>query len=132
MALSHPSSKTQKEKTYDKGVRAEKYAALYLQAKGYKILEARYKTKYGEIDIIAKRGNMIVFVEVKARQNIEQALESITPKMKKRIADSAQYYLSENEAANFCDLRFDVIAMKSPFSSLKFIEHVDNAWQLES
>ncbi|NQZ13878.1 MAG: YraN family protein [Alphaproteobacteria bacterium] len=120
--------KTQKEKTYDKGVWAEKYAATYLAAKGYKVLETRYKTSYGEIDLIIKKDNVIAFVEVKARRSIDEALQSITPKMKERIANTAQYYLSQNAEALKCDLRFDVIAIKPPL----FLAHLDNAWHLDS
>lgn len=120
--------KTQKEKTYDKGVWAEKYASTYLMAKGYKVLETRYKTRYGEIDLIIQKDNVIAFVEVKARRSIDEALESITSKMKERIAQTAQYYLSQHEEALNCDLRFDVVAIKPPL----FLAHLDNAWHLDS
>lgn len=119
--------KTHKQKTYDRGVWAEKYASGYLIAKGYKILENRYKTKYGEIDLIVQKGSVIAFVEVKARKSIDDALESITPKMRGRIENSARYYLSQNEDAIHYELRFDVIAIKSPLS----LSHIENAWQIE-
>lgn len=121
----------QKERTYDRGVAAEAQAVEYLQANGYEILCERYKTKYGEIDIIARYQNVIAFIEVKARGTVDQALESITPKMKTRITNAALFYLSENEAANACDLRFDVIAIQSPLSGGKTVTHIDNAWQIE-
>lgn len=121
----------QKERTYDRGVAAEAEAAQYLQANGYEILCERYKTKYGEIDIIARRHDVIAFIEVKARATVDQALESITPRMKQRIANAALFYLSENEEANMCDLRFDVIAIQSPLSQGNTVTHIDNAWQIE-
>ena len=128
MPQTQKSSKAHKKETYDKGVWAEKYAAGYLVAKGYKILETRYKTQYGEIDIIIQKGNVIAFVEVKARRSIDEALESITPKIRERIGNAAQYYLSQNDEAAFCDLRFDVIAIKPPL----FLAHLDNAWYLDA
>ena len=121
-------AKTHKQKTYDRGVWAEKYAAGYLVVKGYKILEERYKTQYGEIDLIIQKGNVIAFVEVKSRRSIDEALESITLKMRTRIGNAAQYYLSQNEEAAYCDLRFDVIAIKPPL----FLAHLDNAWYLDA
>ncbi len=121
-------AKTHKQKTYDRGVWAEKYAAGYLVAKGYKILEARYKTQYGEIDLIIQKGDVIAFVEVKSRRSIDEALESITPKMRTRIGNAAQYYLSQNEDAAYCDLRFEVMAIKPPL----FLAHLDNAWYLDA
>lgn len=70
----------QKQKTYQRGLHAETVAVWFLRLKGYKILVRRYKTKVGEIDIIARRGNKIIFTEVKARPSIDIALESITRK----------------------------------------------------
>ncbi len=120
-------SRNHKEKTYDWGLKAEKMAALYLKTKGYQILEERYKTAYGEIDIIARKKNIIAFIEVKARQTKQQALESITPRMQKRISDSAFYYISQNEAEDN-DYRFDVMTVTPPFS----IDHLEHAWILDT
>ncbi len=104
-----------------------------MQLKGYKILERRYKTRVGEIDLIARRNNMIIFVEVKARKIREEALESITPKMKLRIVNTARYYLAHNIADGDVQFRFDVVAiMPATLSHMKqgqfFIHHLDNAW----
>ena len=59
------------------GRRAERWASLYLRAKGYQILAQRFKTRDGEIDIAAKRGRHMVFIEVKQRQTLDAALKSI-------------------------------------------------------
>jgi len=120
-------SNNHKKKTYDAGLKAEKMAAAYLRLKGYKILSERYKTAHGEIDIIAQKNNLIAFIEVKARQTKTQALESITPKMKKRISDSAPHFISQHNDPDM-DYRFDVISVTPPFS----IHHLDNAWMLEA
>ena len=114
----------QKKQTYDRGLKAESMAALWLRLKGYKILARRYKTKVGEIDLIARKANIICFVEVKARATKEQALESITPAMRQRIERAALYYVSHNNVTN-CDLRFDLVTVTPPF----LIHHLDNAWQ---
>lgn len=116
-----------KEKTYDFGIKAEKMAAGYLKLKGYKILEERFKTPYGEVDIIAQRKNLMAFIEVKARQTKRGALESITPKMKKRISDAALFYISQQEQGDY-DYRFDLITVTPPFS----VHHLDNAWILDT
>lgn len=114
----------QKQKTYDRGIVAEGAAELFLRAKGYKILERRYKTKVGEVDIVAMDGNCLVFVEVKARPTLDEALFSITPKMKTRISDAAMNFLSENPFYTNWPMRFDVMAVKLPFT----IRHMENAW----
>ena len=120
--------KNRKAQTYDKGVEAEKAAANWLRIKGYKILETRYKTKFGEIDLIVAKKNLIAFVEVKARADKGRALESITPKMQERITQAAMYYISQNEVGT-CDLRFDVVTVSPTFMGMSCIEHLDNAWE---
>ena len=110
--------------TYDRGLQAERLAALWLGVKGYKILAKRYKTPVGEIDLIMKRKNILAFIEVKARQTHDQALESLTPKMRRRIEKAALYYCSHNNVEGR-ELRFDLVTVQPPF----FIHHLDNAWQ---
>ena len=114
----------QKEKTYDRGIMAEGAAEIFLRAKGYKILERRYRTKVGEVDIIALDDEYIVFIEVKARATLDDALFSITPKMRGRISDAAMAFLSENPNYTMRPMRFDVIAVKLPFT----IRHMENAF----
>ena len=77
---------------YYKGHLAELVAAAALMLKGYIILKRRYKTPGGEIDLIAKRGNIIVAVEVKARPSIQQGLEAISTKQQRRICNAMRSY----------------------------------------
>tara|TARA_R110002111_G_scaffold165229_1_gene231124 strand:+ start:229 stop:609 length:381 start_codon:yes stop_codon:yes gene_type:complete len=119
------SKKDTTETSYSKGVHGEKIAEDYLREKGFSILKTRYKTKFGEIDIIAKRSDLICFVEVKIRKNQADALESVTPKIQRRIENAALFFLSENPECAQCDLRFDVIAISGDAK----ISHLDNAWQ---
>ena len=62
------------------GLSAESRAAAYLMAKGYRILAKRFRTPHGEIDIVAKRRNLIAFVEVKARATLDDAAFAVTPR----------------------------------------------------
>jgi len=119
-----------KKRTYDRGVRAELWAALWLKLKGYQILETRFKTAVGEVDIIARKRRVIAFVEVKARGRKEDALGSLTSQMRERIERTASYYMARRPEISQCDMRFDLIALssfslKAPF----FITHLDNAWR---
>ena len=68
-----------KKKAYLKGIWAEKIAGLYLQFNGYTILERRFKTPFGEIDLISRKGSYIIAVEVKTRATYEKAAFSVTP-----------------------------------------------------
>jgi putative endonuclease len=91
------------------GLSAESRAATYLIAKGYRILTRRFRTPYGEIDIIAKRRNLLAFVEVKARATLDDAAYAVTSRQQKRIVDAANVWLMAHpEHANF-DLRFDAM-----------------------
>jgi putative endonuclease len=122
-----------KKKTYDRGINAEKAASFWLQLKGYKILERRYKTTFSEIYLIVRYKDVIAFVEVKARSSKIEALESITPNMKRRIENAARYYISHNDFTNY-NMRFDVVAVTPiKLANFKagqfFIHHLDNAWQ---
>jgi putative endonuclease len=114
----------QKKKTYDRGIMAESAAELFLRAKGFDILERRYKTPVGEIDIIALDDQYLVFVEVKARTSVDTALESITPKMRARINDAASHFFAAKPKYAGYPMRVDVVAVKLPFT----IHHLENAF----
>jgi putative endonuclease len=91
------------------GISAESRAAAFLMAKGYRILAKRFRTPHGEIDIVARRRNLIAFVEVKARASLDEAAFAVTPRQQSRIIDAAQGWLMAHpEHADF-ELRFDVI-----------------------
>ncbi len=81
-----------------RGRRAETIAALWLRLKGYRLLARRFKTPVGEIDLIVKRGRVIAFVEVKARQSRRDALEAVSPQARIRIARAAEWYLARMAA----------------------------------
>lgn len=109
---------------YRDGLMAEMLAAWLLRLKGYRILAMRYKTPVGEIDVIARRGKILVFVEVKARASIDEALYAVRTQQAKRIIRAAEYYLASGGAGNFHEMRFDVIAIRLPFQ----IRHIKAAF----
>ena len=88
---------------------AEARAAALLIAKGYRILAKRFRTPHGEIDIIARKRDLVTFVEVKARASLDDAAYAVTPRQQQRIIDAAQAWLMTHpEHAEF-ELRFDAI-----------------------
>lgn len=105
-----------------KGRRAEFWARLYLRAKAYRIIAKRYKTPYGEIDIIAARGKSLAFIEVKARPNLDQGLWSVTPAQQKRISQAAALWLGQNEGHGFQNMSFDVVIL-APGHLPRHIQH---------
>src|ERR1700753_3095810 len=91
------------------GLSAEARAAAFLMAKGYRILARRFRTPYGEIDLIARRRNLLVFIEVKARASLDDAAYAVTSRQQRRIIDAAQGWLMAHpEHAEF-ELRFDAV-----------------------
>jgi putative endonuclease len=91
------------------GLSAEARAAAYLMAKGYRILAKRFRTRYGEIDLVARRRNLLVFVEVKARASLDDAAYAITPRQQRRIIDAAQAWLMAHPEHAELDARFDAV-----------------------
>ncbi len=91
------------------GLSAESRAAAFLIAKGYRILARRFRTPVGEIDIVARRMGTLVFVEVKARDRLDDAAEAIGKRQVQRIIGAAQLWLARHPEDAFRDMRFDVV-----------------------
>ena len=113
-----------RRKAEQRGRRGEYFAAAALMLKGYSILEMRHKTPLGEIDIIARRGKLIAFVEVKARPSVDDAIDAITHKARQRICAAAEAYLSRKRLNAF-DQRYDVIAVLPR----RWPVHIRDAWR---
>lgn len=116
--------KSKKQKSYFFGLLAEYYVIFLLFFKGYKLLEHRYKTKLGEIDLIFKKSNSIIAVEVKARKDKNlQIGEVVSRKQFVRILNSLKIFLNKNEVYSNFNSRIDVILINNLFR----IEHIKNA-----
>lgn len=107
-----------------RGRYGEYLAALALFLKGYAILQLRYKTPMGEIDIIARRGRLIAFVEVKARPSVDDAVNAITHTARQRICAAAEAFLSAKKLQDFGQ-RYDIIAVR-PY---RWPVHIRDAWR---
>ncbi|MBH9975983.1 YraN family protein [Bartonella sp. B10834H15] len=121
-------TRRRKKNIYWYGIYAERVAALWLQLKGYHIAERRFETYFGEIDIIARRGNVIAIVEVKARPTIEEAMEAVKQPSRKRIDKAANVFLARQSDAKKLRLRYDLIAV-SPW---KLPRHIESFFQPEN
>ena len=109
---------------YARGLVAEGIAAWLLRLKGYRVLATRYRTPLGEIDIVARRGKVLAFVEVKARPTIEAGLETIAAEGYRRIEAAADLYLSRHPQFVDLTLRFDLVVV----SPRHWPRHVENAF----
>lgn len=94
------------------GRRAEGLAALLLIAKGYRILARRFKCPVGEIDVIARRGGTLAFVEVKRRASEADALFAVTPAARRRIVRAADFFLARHPGLAGSVLRYDIVIVR--------------------
>lgn len=114
----------EKKTSHNKGLAAEALAAIYLRLKGYKILERRYRTHLGEIDIIAKRYGVVAFIEVKFRRNYEEAAEAVDRINQSRVRKAAELYLAKHTEYTVFETRFDALVMAPG----RLPEHIENAF----
>ena len=105
---------------------AESLAAWSLRLRGYRILARRFKTPLGEIDLVARRGRLLAFVEVKARTDLEQALAALSPRQRQRTARAAEVFLMRHPDYAEHTLRFDLVAVR-PW---RMPRHLIDAWRL--
>jgi len=106
------------------GVSAESRAALLLLAKAYRIVARRFRTPFGEIDIVARRRRALVFVEVKARDTIDEGAAAVSERGKRRIVDAAHFWLTQHPRDVNAEIRFDVILVAPG----KIPRHIANAF----
>ena len=104
----------ERRQAFRRGHLAEAAAAWLLRCKGYRIVGRRVRTPMGEIDLIARRGSTIAFVEVKARPTRDVALEAVSPRQARRMVAAARYWLSLQPPATAGDWRFDIVVV-SPY-----------------
>jgi putative endonuclease len=102
-------SRADRQRAHRAGHRAEWAAMLYLRCKGYRIVARRFQVKGGEIDIIARRGDALVFVEVKLRSSLESARIAIEPAKRQRMSRAARVFLANKVFATRLTLRADAI-----------------------
>ena len=109
------------------GRRAETLAAWLLRLKGFRILACRERTGYGEIDLVARRGNLVVICEVKARTSSGAAGEAIHPRQQARLARAAAAYLQRHPSLRACSVRFDAVLVVPG----RLPRHIPGAWSAD-
>lgn len=90
---------------------SEYLAALYLFLKGYRIVTLRYRTRQGEIDIVARKKTLVIFVEVKARIREGDAVDAVGFETQRRIRAASDIWISRRRDAHLLSFRYDIIAM---------------------
>ena len=100
-----------RRKALRKGRTGEWFAAAMLRAKGYRIVARNFRTKLGEIDIVARKGDLIAFVEVKARPSATEAIDAVSFEAQRRIANAADIWIGRQKDASRLSWRFDIVAV---------------------
>ena len=110
------------------GAWGEELALRYLERRGYRLVERNYRTRYGELDLVLREGDTLVFVEVKLRRTtgFGDPLEAVTPHKQAKIRSLAEHYLLNREPP-FDTVRFDVVGIllgKGP----PRVQHIEDAF----
>ena len=113
-----------RRKAEKRGHLAEWIGIVYLLLHGYRILALRYRTPLGEIDIIARKGDLIAFVEVKARARAQSAIDAVTPSTQHRIRAASDLWLARRADAHRLSRRYDILAI----SGWRLPRHVVDAF----
>ncbi|MEQ8814942.1 MAG: YraN family protein [Thalassobaculum sp.] len=94
------------------GVRAETWAAAWLILKGYRVLARRLRSPAGEVDLVVRRGGLVVAVEVKARPSLAAAVDAVSPRQRWRVARGLESFLAGRPDLAGLDRRFDLVAVR--------------------
>ena len=119
--------KRKRQQAWRRGRRGESLARLALRLAGYRILAQGHRTAPGEIDIIARRGKILAFVEVKSRADFGLAADALLARQRRRIARAAAGYLATRPELQSCRCRFDVMLV-APW---RWPRHIADAWRPE-
>ena len=125
MSLERRPASLERRRAWLRGRRAETVAAWLLRLKGYRVLARDFRAKVGEVDLIARRGGILALVEVKARPSLEEAIEAIGPRQRRRIERAAEAFLQQNAGLATLNPRFDVILIVPR----RWPRHVPDAWR---
>src|ERR1700752_4946871 len=104
-----PEPQPQRQIAFRLGLSAETRAAALLLAKGFRIVARRWKSPVGEIDLVVRRGRLLVFVEVKARSHVDEAAEAVTERQQQRIVAPAKAWLARHPDDRDRYIRFDAM-----------------------
>ena len=120
----------EKKTAVDLGRMGEEYAARYLREQGCEIVARNYHSRFGEIDLVARRGGWLLFVEVKARKggSMVSPWEAVTPSKQRKLLLTAERFLAEYPNLSSLQPRFDVAAVYMQAGRIVKMEYLENAF----
>lgn len=117
-----------RQRAYARGRRGERIAAWWLQLKGYRVLARDFRCPVGEIDLVARRGGVLAFVEVKHRDSLADAGVAVAPRQQRRIRRAAEHFLQRHPALAALQLRFDAVLLAPG----RLPCHLEGAWTADT
>ncbi len=120
-------ARRRKQAVHARGLAAEDRAAAVLEAQGFRILARRLRTSAGELDLVARRDDLLVFCEVKLRRSLAEAAESLQLRQRRRIIAAAELFLADHPELAPLAMRFDAILLGRDGGA----EHLEGAFELE-
>jgi putative endonuclease len=120
-------TKEARRRAFRRGHAAEVLCLWHLRLRGYRILARRFRVPSGEIDLIARRGSVLAAIEVKARDTLATASESLTPRQRRRIARALEHFLAQRPDLAGLALRFDVMLVEPR----RWPRHLVDAWRVD-
>ena len=121
-------NRLKRQKAQRRGKHAESLASWWLRLKGFHIIARSFRRPVGEIDIIARRGKLLCFVEVKSRSQEAAALAAVNAKQRGRITRAARAFLQQRQDLANLTLRFDVLVIAPG----RLPRHLKGAWRAET
>lgn len=115
------------------GAWGESMAARYYRRRGYELLAAQYRTRFGEIDLVARKKKLIVFVEVKTRSSkrIAEPREAVTKEKQRRLILAAQSLIQQRDLPEDAPMRFDVVEVVPDDEGRALVTCFENAFSVE-
>lgn len=118
-------SRRRRRTAYRFGLRGEVRCVWWLRCQGYRMLARGYRLPVGEIDIVARRGRTVAFIEVKSRATMAKASVAVTPKQRRRIERAASGFLAANPHLSPQRIRFDIMYVVPGRLPI----HIKDAWR---
>jgi putative endonuclease len=112
------------------GRRAEILGCRFLRRQGYLLLASPYRASRGEVDIVAREGDVLVFVEVKARRREAHPEDAVGPRKEKRIIAASREYRYHHPRLAACPYRFDILAVRCPDGGTVEFRHYKDAFRV--
>jgi putative endonuclease len=121
-------SKAERLRARRRGRWGERLAGFWLLAKGFRTVSSGMRTPVGEIDLIVRRGKLLVFVEVKSRRALPLAYDALRPAQRARIIRAGNWFLTGRPDLAHCDLRYDVVLV----GGWGLPKHLVDAWRVDA